>query len=175
MDVLSAIEHRREITRYTDQPIPEDVIAKLTQALYLAPSGNNIPSRKFVLVRQQQRLAELSQATPYMSWLAQAAAGVVIIGDEQASKYWLQDASIAGGYLWLTATSLGLGAAWGAIYHSEDAKESLQREQHVRNLVGVPDHLRIVAVIGLGYPDLTPEPKSMYPLESVWHEEAYRT
>lgn len=175
MDVLAAIENRREITSFKEQPLPNDVMEKLTRALYLSPSGNNIPSRQYILVRDRQRLSALSEATPYMQWLARAAAGVVIIGDEQASKYWLQDASIAGGYLWLAATSLGLGAAWGAVYHSEDAEESWKREQHVRELTGVPDALRVAAVIGIGYPAAVPSPKEMYPLDTVWNEEIYRS
>jgi nitroreductase len=175
MDVSTAIEKRREITQFKDTPIPQEVLDQLVQALYLAPAGNNLPSREFVLITKRAMLDQLGETTPYMKWLKQAGAGVAIIGNESLSKYWLQDASIAGAFVWLTATSLGLGAAWGAVYHSEDNEESRRRESYVRGLLGVPDPMRVVAVIGLGYPAIEPEPKQMYPLERVLHLERFNT
>jgi nitroreductase len=173
MDVLSAIEKRREITRFTPDPIPQDVMDKLVRSLYLAPSGNNLPSREFILITEKDTLRALTPTTPYMKWLEQAAAAAVIIASPKVSKYWLQDASIAGGYLWLTAVSLGLGAAWGAVYHSEDEAESKRREDMVRNLLGIPDTYRVVAIMGLGYPASEPPEKEMYPMERVFHQEKF--
>jgi nitroreductase len=173
MDVITAIEKRREITKFTKDPIPNNVLDELIHALHLSPSGNNLPSREFILITDKQMLLQLSTTTPYMKWLEHAAAGIVIIGNEQLSKYWLQDASIAGGYLWLSATSLNLGAAWGAVYHSEDSTESAARESYVRSLLHIPEDLRVVAIIGLGYPEIELQPKQMYPLETVYHQDAY--
>ena len=173
MDVLSAIEKRREITRFKPDPVPQEVMDKLMRSLYLAPSGNNLPSREFILVTEKETLRALTPTTPFMKWLEQAAGAVVIIANPQVSKYWLQDASIAGGYLWLTAVSLGLGAAWGAVYHSEDEAESRRREEFVRNMLGIPDSYRVVAILGLGYPALDPPPKEMYPIARVFHQEKF--
>jgi len=170
---MSSIEKRREITQYKDVPIPDEVLEQLIRALYLSPSGNNVPSREFVLVRDRLMLQQLSPTTPYMKWLAQADAGVVITGNPAVSKYWLQDASIAGSFLWLAATSLGLGAAWGSVYHSEDQEESLRRESFVRGLLHIPDSMRVVAIIGLGYPANEPPPKTLYPLTTVFHCEQF--
>src|SRR5690554_4531801 len=125
MNVLASIKQRREITQFKKDPIPNQILDELVQSIYLAPSGNNLPSREFILVTHKHMLLQLSTTTPYMRWIEHAAVGIAIVGNEKLSKYWLQDASIAGGYLWLTATSLGLGAAWGAVYHSEDNAESI--------------------------------------------------
>lgn len=173
MEVLSAIEKRREITKFTTEPIPVDILEKLVRSAYLAPSGNNLPSREFILVTDRQKMNLLSKTTPYMKWLDESAAAVVIVSDQALSKYWLQDASIAGGFLWLTAVSYGLGAAWGAVYHSEDPEESVRREKYAREQLGIPDSLRVVAIIGLGWPAMEPAPKEMYPLEQVLHWEMY--
>jgi nitroreductase len=173
MDVLEAIETRREITAFRPDPIPGGVMERLKRALYLAPAGNNLPSREFIVVTDRATLDGLAETTPYMAWLRQAAAGVAIVANPKVSKYWLQDASIAGAFLWLAATADGLGAAWGAVYHSEDAGESARRETHVRNLLGVPDEYRVVAVIGLGYPAARPPAKDMHPPERVLHRESF--
>ncbi|GAX90247.1 nitroreductase family protein [Effusibacillus lacus] len=173
MDVLSAIEKRREITSFKPDSIPPELLDKLIRSAYLAPSGNNLPSREFILVTDRDKLQSLAATTPYMKWLEQSAAAVVIVSDQQLSKYWLQDASIAGGFLWLTAVSLGLGAAWGAVYHSEDPEESAKRERYAREQLGIPEHLRVVAILGLGWPAAEPSPKEMYPVERVVHTETY--
>jgi nitroreductase len=173
MDVITAIEKRREITKFSNDPIPNITLDELIHALHLSPSGNNLPSREFILITNKQMLLQLSTTTPYMKWLEHAAAGIAIIGNDKLSKYWLQDASIAGGYLWLAATSLNLGAAWGAVYHSEDSAESAGRENYVRGLLHIPGELRVVAIIGLGHPEVEPQPKQMYSLETVFHQDYY--
>ncbi|SHF01278.1 Nitroreductase [Seinonella peptonophila] len=173
MDVLSAIMKRREITKFTQESIPNELMNQLVKAAYLSPSGNNLPSREFIVVTDRGKLSQLTSTTPYMKWLKDAAAAVVIVGNQQMSKYWLQDASIAGGFLWLAAVSKGLGAAWGAVYHAEDEQESATREKYVREYLNIPDHLRVVAIIGLGYPALETDPKEMYALERVLHREKY--
>lgn len=173
MDVLSAIAQRREITRFRPDPVPREVLDQLARALYLAPSGNNLPSREFILVEGKETLRVLASVTPYMRWLEEAAGAAVIIADPQVSKYWLQDASIAGGFLWLAAVSLGLGAAWGAVYHAEDEAESRRREDVVRRALDIPDSYRVVAVLGFGYPAAEPGPKEMIPMERVLHRERY--
>lgn len=173
MDLLSIIEKRREITQFTDEPIPQEMIDRLKCALYLAPAGNNLKSREFIIVTDQKKLKELTPTTPFMKWLDQAKAAAVIIARPDVSKYWLQDASIAGAFVWLTAVSLGLGAAWGAVYHSEDAEESARRESHARKHLGIPDEYRVVAIIGLGFPAAEPPAKAMYPMEEVMHDEVF--
>lgn len=173
MDVFSAIRGRREITQYTPESIEQPVMEQLIEAMYLAPTGNNLPSREFIVVTDRDQLQQLTPATPFMKWLEHAAAGIVIIGNPAESKYWLQDATIAGSYLWLAAVSLGLGAAWGAIYHSEDMEESARRESYVRERLGIPDGMRVVAVIGLGYPAIQPAAKTLVPLERVLHIGSY--
>ena len=174
MDVLEAIRRRREITSFAPVEIPAEALERLEEALYLAPAGNNLPSREFVIVQDRSTLKALAQTTPYMKWMERAAAGVVVIADPALSKYWLQDASIAGAFLWLAAESLGLGAAWGAVYHAEDAEESRKREAHVRGLLNIPERYRVVAGIGLGYPAVRPGPKEMYPRERVLHRETFQ-
>lgn len=173
LDVLTAIKERREITQFTAEPIHHEQIEQLIQALYYAPTGNNLPSREFILVSDQTMLQALTPATPFMKWLEHSACAFVIVGNPEESKYWLQDATLAGGYLWLAAQALGIGAAWGAIYHSEDHVESEKRESFVRERLQIPDALRVVAIIGLGYAAVQPPTKAMIPLDRVFHRETY--
>ena len=85
----------------------------------------------------------------------------------------MQDSSIASGFIWLSATELGIGAAFGAIYHAEDADESVKREDYVRTALSIPNDRRIVAILGLGYPEQIPPAKSLLPRESIIHYEKF--
>ena len=50
--------------RYSDEPIPEDILVKLIEAAHAGPSGSNRQSRHWIVVRdpeQKQRLADLNR------------------------------------------------------------------------------------------------------------------
>lgn len=173
MKVIEAIERRREITRFQPTVIPEATVQTLAHALHLSPAGNNSISREFIIVRDRRRLDLLAETTPYMAWLRAAPLGVVIVANPSVSKYWLQDATLAGGFLWLAAVEAGLGMAWGAVYHSEDAAESARREDHARKALDIPANKRVVAILGLGYPAMEPGPKKLHPKSAVLHFECY--
>ncbi|WP_077210809.1 nitroreductase family protein [Bacillus dakarensis] len=161
MSVLEIIRSRREITSFENKKIPGELLENIVDAAYYSPSGNNLNSREFILVQNRSTLDYLEKTTPYMKWLSTAQAAVVVTGRPDISKYWLQDASIACGYVWLTATDLGLGVGFGAVYHSEDQEESENREKHVRKELGLPDDRRVVAILGLGYPAEKPKEKKL--------------
>lgn len=169
MHVLSIIKARREITRFDPRPVPKEHVTALVEAGYWSVSGNNLPSREFIVVDDRPTLDALAQATPFVPWLNRAPLAIVIVGNPHESKYWLQDATIATSNIWLVATDLGLGAAWGAIHHSEDAAECARREQIVREAIAVPPELRPVSILGIGYAAAPAGRKDMYPLSRVVH------
>ena len=171
MDVMEAIEKRREITSYDDRLIPKDVLENILNAGYLAPAGNNLLSRELILVTKRETLDQLSIATPFVPWLKEAKAAIVVTGRPDISKYWVQDGSIASGFIWLAAVEHQLGAAFGAIYHATDEEESMKRENHVKQTVNIPDDRRVLSIIGLGYPKQDLKPKKHLPRESVVYYE----
>ncbi|WP_079529466.1 nitroreductase family protein [Halobacillus hunanensis] len=173
MDVLEAIKARREITSYKDEPVPDDILRKVEDAGVFAPTGNNLPSKHLIVVKERGTLDKLAETTPYMSWMKKAQAAIVVVGKPEVSKYWLQDASFACAFIWLEAVEVGLGSAFGAIYHAQDQQESEERETHVRKLLEIPEECRIVAGLGLGYPDQTPKPKTHVPRDEIVRYETF--
>ncbi|MFC3038741.1 nitroreductase family protein [Virgibacillus xinjiangensis] len=167
MDVFQAIKDRREITKYKEDPVPADVLEQIADAGYYAPTGNNLPSKNLIVVTDRETLDQLADTTPYMKWMKQAQAAIVVTGKPDVSKYWLQDASFACAFIWLEATENDLGSAFGAVYNAQDEEESKTREDHVRNLLGIPEDIRIVAGLGLGYPAEVPDSKTHNPREEI--------
>jgi len=173
MNVFDAIQKRREITQFQKKKVPKAELELLLDAGYLAPSGNNLPSKELVLVTNLEMLHHLSKTTPYVQWLENSSAAIVVLGRPEVSKYWLQDTSIACGFIWLEAVEVGLGAAFGAVYHAEDNNESKVREDHVRAALGIPEDRRVVAILGVGYPEKEPEAKKLLPRDTVVHYENF--
>lgn len=175
MDVFQAIQERREITKYSDKKVPEEKLEKIVDAGYFAPTGNNLPSKHLIVVKDRSMLDQLADTTPYMKWQKEAPAAIVVTANPQVSKYWLQDASIACAFIWLQVVEEELGSAFGAVYHSEDEEESKKREQHVRDLLDIPNEERVVAVLGIGYPSETPKPKKHVDREEIVSYEKYES
>ncbi|ULT59401.1 nitroreductase family protein [Neobacillus drentensis] len=174
MDVVKAIQTRREITSFQDKPVPNDILESILDAGYLAPTGNNLPSRELILVTNKQNLETLEKTTPYMEWLKEASAAIVITGRPDVSKYWIQDGSISSSFIWLRATELEVGVGFGAVYNFEDAKESAKREEWVRNALHIPNDRRVLAILGIGYPENKPNAKKLPSKEEIIYYESFK-
>lgn len=169
MNVMEAIRKRRAISDFEARPVPEAVLREVVEAGYLAPTGGNNPSRELVVVTDREQLQRLSQAHQHCRWLAGAAAAIAIVGNPAKSRYWVEDGSVVGAQIWLAAVEQGLGVGWGAMYQSDNAQESARREQHCRDILGIPESLRVLAVLAVGYPAAVPPPKAKPPFEQVVH------
>jgi nitroreductase len=174
MDVIKAINERREITSFKDSTIPAEILENILEAGYLAPTGNNLPSRELTLITEKETLNQLAKTTPFMPWLEEAPAAIVVTGRPSISKYWIQDASISTGFMWLRATEVGIGVGFGAVYHHEDAEESGKREEWVRNTLNLPFNRRVVAILGLGYAKQFPKAKTLPNREEIIRYERFQ-
>lgn len=173
MDVIQAIQLRREITSFKAKPVPNDLLERILDAGYLAPTGNNLPSRELVIVTNKKMLETLEKTTPYMEWLKESSAAIVITGRPDVSKYWIQDGSISSAFMWLRATELEVGIGFGAVFNFEDSKESAKREQWVRDSLDIPEDRRVLAILGIGYPENKPKTKKLPPREEIIHYESF--
>jgi nitroreductase len=163
MDVIDIIKTRRSIRKFKEEVPPEELIKKCIEAALYAPSARNSQPWFFILVKDKDKIKQLSKAQPYTNFLTGAPYVVVALADEKKSNHWLEDLGCAIMALLLEAHSLGLGACWGAIYHPE----SRERENYVRQIIDIPENLRIIACIGIGYPAETPLPKRIKSLDEA--------
>ena len=70
----------------------------------------------------------------------------------------------------LAAHALGLGACWIAVY----GVNTVESEEKVRAIMGIPKDFRIIAIVALGWPAETPGPKSLRPVEEVVYWEEFK-
>ena len=173
MDFNDVINNRREITSFLDQSISNEKLESILEAAWLAPTGNNLPSREFIVVKDKEVLLNLSRTTPYVPWLKEANCAVVITGRPEISKYWIQDGSIAAGYIWLSAVNAEIGCAFGAVFNAMDEKESGEREAFVKEELHIPKDRRVLAILGLGYAKDKPNKKKLPKKTEMIHYETF--
>jgi len=152
---FSLIKNRRSIRKYKKQEIEKDKIEKLMKAVLFSPSSKARHPCEFIFVNDKELLAKLSQSKPHGSaFLANAPLGIVVTADSTKSDVWIEDASIATTFILLAAETLGLGACWIQI-RKRKYSETIDSEEHIRNILSIPDNRRVLAMIGVGYSDET--------------------
>lgn len=60
--VMNAIQNRKSVRKYSDKPIPDNVLNQILEAGRLAPSWVNVQPWKFIVVKSQQTKDLLSEA-----------------------------------------------------------------------------------------------------------------
>lgn len=171
MDALDAIMTRRSVRTFTPEPVSASDTDTILRAAMAAPSAFNQQRWRFVVIRDTERLAQLSEATPYAGPLAGAAAGIVVCGetaDERTPGYWIVECSAATENALLAASALGLGAVWLGVAMYDD------RISKVRDILGLPDHVAPLAMIALGHPADRTDPAERFDADKVhnetWHD-----
>lgn len=145
---LSVILQRRSVRRYKDCPVEKEKIEQLLQAALASPSSKHLNPWEFVVVEDREALNRMAGCRTYGSqMLKEAALGIVICVDAAATDTWQCDGAIAAENILLCASSIGLGACWVQVYNREGAEEL------VRNVCNIPEHLSVLCVISVGYPN----------------------
>ena len=150
MKVMEAILKRRSIRQFTDQPIAKDDLTTLLRAAMMAPTARNCQEWEFVVVQNKDTFKKMMHVHPYAKMLEQAACAIVVCGNtqrEHAPGYWMADCGAATQNILLAATSLGIGSVWLGVYPNEERMEGLAK------LLGLPDYVKPLNIIALGYPN----------------------
>ena len=169
MKVMEAILKRRSIRRFTNQPIAKEDIYSLLHAAMMAPTGRNCQEWEFVVVRNKETFKKMMHVHPYAKMLEQADCALVVCGNtqrEHAPGYWMADCGAATQNILLAATSLGIGSVWLGVYPNEE------RMAGVAKILGLPDHVKPLNIIALGYPDEKKEDVDRFDPAKI-HEEKW--
>lgn len=163
---LNFIFQRRCVRMYQERDVGEDLVRDLLEAGMSAPSAVAKDPWHFIVVREADTRARMVEQLPNGKMLVAAPVGIVVCGDLERAhvrslSYLLQDCSAATENILLAAQALGLGAVWLGIHPREP------RVQHVRDVLGIPDHVIPVAAIALGWPAEFPEPRTRYRDDAV--------
>ena len=79
---MDAIFNRTSIRKYKQESLKKEEIDLILKAAFSAPSARNSQPWQFIVVQNKDTLKDLSQMTPYASFLKDAAMGMVVCADK---------------------------------------------------------------------------------------------
>jgi nitroreductase len=173
MDISEAIIQRRSIRQFTEQDIPEETVERLINAARWAPSAGNIQPWDFVIVKKAETKTRLANAALDQQSIEQAPIVIVVCanevlsaqryGDRGKALFCLQDTAAAIQNILLFAYSIGLGTCWIGAF----------TEEQVREIIKVPEGSRPIAIVAVGHPGETPQPRRRKPTSEITHYETF--
>jgi nitroreductase len=163
MDVMSAIKTRRSIRAYKDKPIEDEKLEAVLEAGRLAPSASNLQEWKYVVVKDKALRHKLVGAANGQRFVGQAPAVIVACAVQTdhvmpcGELSYPIDVAISVDHITLAAVEQGLGTCWIGAFKQEEVKK----------LLGIPEDVRVVVLLPIGYPDVSPGPKSRKSLDEI--------
>lgn len=168
--MLELLKKRRSIRKFKETKIEKEKIDLLVKAALLSPSSRGIRPWEFVVVNDEELIVELAKAKEHGSlFLQKAPLAMVVLGDKIKSDVWIEDTSIASIIIQLTAESIGLGSCWIQI-RERPHNTAVTSEKYVRDLLNIPDNLRVEAILAIGYTD---EEKAPYDEKSLPYDKIF--
>ena len=147
--MLKELFVRRSIRRYTDRPIPEEVLTELLRAAMNAPSAHNTQSWRFLVITDRSTLDDIPSLQPYTGMMKKAQAAIMVMGDRTAEPqegYLYVNCAAAIENLLVEAVHQGVGACWCAIAPKPERIEGFSR------YFRLDDTLLPVGIVALGWP-----------------------
>lgn len=162
MDVYKAIHNRTSVRRYTGEDVSPPIVEKLLKAACQAPTAGNLQPWRFWVVRNREVKDGLVHAANDQWFVAEAPVVIVVgtdlniyarrYGKRGTDLYAIQDTAAAIENLLLAVQAEGLGACWVGAFNEEATRRSL----------GIPLHIRPVAIVPIGHPArLRPKPSRL--------------
>lgn len=164
MNVMDAVKLRKSVRAFLDKPVEEEKLNAVLEAGRLAPSASNRQEWRFVIVSDPVTRKKLGEAAGGQAFVEEAP--VVIVACAQTDGHVMRcgqlsypiDVAIALDHITLAAVEQGLGTCWIGLFD----------EQKVKDILGIPEQIRVVELMPLGYPaDPSVKFKKRLPLSEI--------
>lgn len=144
------VQERRSIRRYTDEKIDRSLLEKIVRVGMFAPSSYGQNPVEFIIVDDKEKLKAIAWAKRIGAPSVRAASAAVVVAvDTSKGELWIEDSSVAAGYILLAAEHYGIGACWNQIRDREG--QQLSAGEEIREILGIPSRYAVLCVISLGY------------------------
>jgi nitroreductase len=179
MNLMDAIKGRRSVRSYRPNPVPEEILQTVLEAIRWSPSWANTQCWEVIVVRDaeiKRLLAEtLSSTNPARKGIMQAPITLALVtiegkagffnGEAATNKgdWYMFDCGIAMQNLCLAAHAEGLGTVIVGLFDAAEAAEILQ----------IPPDRAVVAMTPLGFPATVPSPPKRKEIETFVLYERY--
>jgi FMN reductase [NAD(P)H] len=156
--LFEVIDERRSIRSFQRGPIDDSHLNAIIESCDKAPSAGGLQSFEIYIVKDNDIKKRLAAAAFDQTFILEAPVVLVFCANpsrskfkygERSSLYSVQDATIAASYAQLTAQALGLASVWAGAFD----------ENKVSRIFLLPEDLRPVTILSIGYPNEVPSGK----------------
>jgi len=148
----------RSIRSFKSEKIEEKVLRNILEAGRHTPSAHNIQPWHFVVVSEPETKKKLAMNARFIE---DSALSIVGCGDpEESPQSYKLEVAIALQSMVMAAWIQGIGSCWVDVRVNE---------KKVKEILGIPERLIVVALVAFGYPVEIPEPAWKKPLNQIVH------
>ena len=155
-ETLETIRKRRSVRKFTDEPVPREVIEQIVDAGIWAASGKNGQTPIVLAITNPQLVARLSEMNRVIGGWQEGfdpfyggKVVLVVLAHKDVAPTYVYDGSLVLGNMMLAAESLGVGSIW--IHRAKQEFESEEGKALLAEL-GIPgDDLEGIGHCVLGY------------------------
>ena len=148
MEFSDVINSRASKRTYSNKDVEDEKIKYILECARWAPSWGNRQCWQFIVIKNKEIIKSLIKASILNFWLKNVPVIIVACGNPKLSgnrnniQYYIVDVAIAMEHLILAATDVGLGSCWIGDFN----------EKKVKEVLGIPEKIKVVALSPLGYP-----------------------
>ncbi|MDQ0412320.1 oxygen-insensitive NADPH nitroreductase [Mesobacillus stamsii] len=184
-DVVDLLQSHRSVRRYTEDPIPQDILDEILTCAQWAPSSHHVQAYSIIVVDDQKKKKVLSEIAGSQRYVAESPIFLVFCADfyrlKLTTEMWntpfevneienvlvtAVDTALAAENALIAARSYGLeGVMIGGIRNSPE---------EVKDLLELPEYTLPIMGMCLGYPAQKPWQKPRTPKQAVVHYNKYR-
>ncbi len=163
--LMDIIEARRSVRSYKSREIEDDKLNYILDAFRLAPSAKNLQPWKLVVAKNKKIIKDLAIACNNQTFLEEAPVIIAACANEQEAygrmggymNSYPVDIGLALEHLVLAATEQGLGTCWIGAF----------KEQLVKDILGIPEEVKVVALTPVGYPEREASRRGRKPMDEI--------
>ena len=152
-EVMNAILSRRSIRKFTEQPIPDDVLRDIVDAALHAPSGMGKQTWQFTVITNKEVISRLADAIgkelDRKGYDIYKPAALLMVSNITGGNWSKEDNACALENAFLAAYSHGVGSVWINQMQNINDRPAIRA---ILNKLGVPADHSVTGMAALGYP-----------------------
>lgn len=162
---LEIVEKRKSIRSYKNLEVEKEKLDYIIEAFRKSPSAKNLQPWKLIVVTDKKIINDLVIACRNQIFIGEAPIVIAACAKEQEAygtmggymNSYPVDIGISFEHLMLAAAEQGLGTCWIGAFN----------EKSVKQILAVPENVRVVALTPLGYPDEPGREKGRKSVEEI--------
>ncbi|WP_148701687.1 nitroreductase family protein [Candidatus Nitrososphaera evergladensis] len=173
MEFDEVVRKRKMIRKYQVRSIPDSIINKIIENAHRAPSAGHTQVQEFIIVRDAETKKKLKRVSVNQEQVEEAPLLIVVCANTSRSIgryrqrgkefYSVMDGAFASILILLTAVNEGIGAGFVGAFEDDKVSE----------ILGLPEYVRPIGIIALGFPDEEPKKLERIAKERLIHHERW--